>query len=127
MAEPTTISLFTNVTDIERYEAGDVIFAAGDLGKTFYVVRAGSVALESDGQTIETVHEGGVFGEMALLDNEPRSAAAIAATDCELVAIDERYFRFLIGQTPFFAQTVMRVMAGRLRRASTDRVPEALA
>ena len=57
-----------------------------------------------------------MFGEMALIDREPRSATAIAETDCELVVIDKRRFWFLVQETPYFAEIVMRVMADRLRR-----------
>ena len=56
-----------------------------------------------------------IFGEMALIDNEPRSATAIAVTDVELVAVTEKQFLFLVGQTPYFALKVMRVLAQRLR------------
>ncbi|HEU5100134.1 MAG TPA: Crp/Fnr family transcriptional regulator [Roseiflexaceae bacterium] len=59
---------------------------------------------------------GGIVGEMALIDDRPRSATAVAATDCRLVPIDERRFTFLVQQTPMFALAVMRVMAERLRR-----------
>jgi CRP-like cAMP-binding protein len=57
-----------------------------------------------------------MFGEMALIDREPRSATAVAETDCELVVIDKRRFWFLVQETPYFAEIVMRVMADRLRR-----------
>jgi CRP-like cAMP-binding protein len=56
-----------------------------------------------------------IFGEMALIDDAPRSATAIAITDVELVPIAEKQFLFLVSQTPFFALKVMRVLAGRLR------------
>jgi CRP-like cAMP-binding protein len=52
---------------------------------------------------------------MALIDNEPRSATAIAATDVELVPVSEKQFLFLVSQTPYFALKVMRVLAQRLR------------
>jgi CRP-like cAMP-binding protein len=114
----TTINLFKTATGTERHEAGDLIFSEGDVGETFYIVRDGSVTLSAGGRTLEEVGPGGIFGELALVDHEPRSATATASTDCELVPVDERYFQFLVGQTPFFAQTVMRAMATRLRRAS---------
>ena len=58
---------------------------------------------------------GEIFGEMALIDNEPRSASAIAITDVELVPVTEKQFLFLVSQTPYFALKVMRVLAQRLR------------
>jgi CRP/FNR family transcriptional regulator, cyclic AMP receptor protein len=66
----------------------------------------------------ETVRENGIFGEMALIDSEPRSATVIAATDVDLVPVGEKRFLFLVGQTPFFVLKVMRVLAGRLRTAN---------
>jgi len=56
-----------------------------------------------------------IFGEMALIDNEPRSATALAITDVELVPISEKQFLFLVSQTPYFALKVMRILAQRLR------------
>ena len=56
-----------------------------------------------------------IFGEMALIDSEPRSATAVAITDVELVPISEKQFLFLVSQTPYFALKVMRVLAQRLR------------
>ena len=51
---------------------------------------------------------------MALIDDRPRSATAIAKTDCQLAAIDENRFMFMVENTPFFALEIMRVMAHRL-------------
>ena len=59
-----------------------------------------------------------IFGEMALIDNEPRSATAVAITDVELVPISEKQFLFLVTQTPYFALKVMRILAQRLRVTS---------
>jgi CRP-like cAMP-binding protein len=53
---------------------------------------------------------------MALLDKTPRSATAVAKTDCKLVAVDERRFKFLVQQTPHFSLQLMRIIADRLRR-----------
>jgi len=65
--------------------------------------------------TVETVEEGGLLGEMSLVDDRERSASAVALVDCELVPIDEKRFLFLVQETPFFALEVMRTMARRLR------------
>ncbi len=55
---------------------------------------------------------------MALIDQAPRSADAIAVTDVTLVPVSEKQFLFLVSQTPFFALKVMRVLARRLRAAN---------
>jgi CRP/FNR family cyclic AMP-dependent transcriptional regulator len=112
------MNIFRNAEGSKRFAAGEVIFAAGDPGDCFYVVLEGAVTLSADGRRFEDVGPGGIFGELALLDAAPRSATAEAATDCDVVALDERMFFAHISQTPFFAITVMRIMADRLRRAT---------
>jgi len=57
---------------------------------------------------------------MALIDAGPRSATAIAKTQCVLVPIDEKRFADLVGRRPEFALHVMRVLANRLRRMDAE-------
>jgi CRP-like cAMP-binding protein len=80
-----------------------------------YVVLEGEVDLYLHGQLIETLREGGVLGEMALLDTEPRTASAVARTNCKVVPVNQKRFNLLVQHTPDFAIQIMRVMAGRLR------------
>ena len=111
-----TIELFRNSIDTQNYPAGEVIFRQGDTGELMYAVQEGTVEIRLGERVIQTHGPGDIFGEMAIIDNQPRSATAVAATDCRLVPIDEHRFMFLVQQTPFFAIQVMRVMADRLRR-----------
>lgn len=101
------------------FEAGEVIFTKGDVGDAMYLVREGSVALRSEDRIIEIVEAPGLFGEMALIDQEPRSLTAVAASDVTLVQISVRQFWPLVHETPGFARLVMRVMAQRLRRTGS--------
>jgi CRP-like cAMP-binding protein len=81
-----------------------------------YVVKEGEVDIIINGTIIETVGSGGIVGELALIDTQPRSATVITKTDCQLVPIDEKRFTFLVQQTPYFSLYVMRVLADRLRK-----------
>jgi CRP-like cAMP-binding protein len=65
---------------------------------------------------LEVVGVDGFFGEMALVDQAPRSATALAKTDCTVIPINEQRFLFMVEETPFFALTVMRTLTARLRR-----------
>jgi len=114
-----TLDLFRNATDARPYAAGGAIFRAGDPGDYMYVVVEGEVRISANGKELEMLGPGGVFGEIALIDNGPRSADAIAITDCRVVPIDESWFKFMVQQTPFFSLQIMRVMADRLRRSIT--------
>jgi CRP/FNR family transcriptional regulator, cyclic AMP receptor protein len=110
------VALLMRSGEAETVAAGETVFAEGDPGDRMYVVKSGQVSLTANGRTLETVDAGGLFGEMAVVDREPRSATAVAATDAELVGIDKRRFWFLVQETPYFAEIVMRVMVNRLRR-----------
>jgi CRP/FNR family cyclic AMP-dependent transcriptional regulator len=98
--------------------AGETVFEQGDTGTAMYVVAEGEVEILSGPIVLETARPGSVIGEMALIDHAPRSATAVAKTDCKLVAVDERRFEFLVQQTPYFALEVMQLMAERLRTAN---------
>jgi CRP-like cAMP-binding protein len=103
-----------------KLEPGQVIFSAGDAGREMFIVRAGSVDLRIGDTLLETVGQGGIFGEMALVDPAPRSATAVAGPDCALVLVDVAAFNDLVRRVPGLALEVMRVMAGRLRRTNPD-------
>jgi CRP-like cAMP-binding protein len=97
---------------------GDVIFEQGQPGDKMYVVQGGSVELRTGERLLETVGVGGVLGELALLDQAPRSATAVAAEESRLVPIDQEHFMLLVKKVPGFAIEVMRIMAARLRRVN---------
>jgi CRP/FNR family transcriptional regulator, cyclic AMP receptor protein len=105
---------------LAKFAVGETLFSEGDAGDTMYVVRSGEVEIERGGKVIETVSSGGIFGEMALIDGSPRAATARAKTACEVAPISERAFLFLVHETPFFAVSVMRTLAGRLRRSASS-------
>ena len=110
------IDLFRFIQDAHTFAKGDAIFREGDKGDGMYVVVEGRVELRVRGRVLEDVGPGAVLGEMALIDDAPRTASAIAKRDCRLVRIDARRFRALVQQTPDFALQIMAVMAKRLRK-----------
>jgi CRP-like cAMP-binding protein len=95
---------------------GDVIFNEGDAGDYMFIVQEGLVDIILNGKVVETVGEGGILGEMALVDQESRSAGAVAKTDCRVVPVSQKQFTFMVQETPYFALQVMHIMAERLRR-----------
>ena len=96
--------------------AGEAIFSAYDMGAEMYVVLEGEVELTIGSTVLEALGPGEPFGEMALIDQAPRTATAIAKTPCKLVVISEKRFLFLVQQSPVFALQIMKVMADRLRK-----------
>ena len=111
----TKINIFSHQDDLSSFSAGQTIFTEGDTGNTMFAVVEGEVDSVLHGNIIETVTEGGVFGEMALIDHESRSAAAVAKTDVKVAEVDEKRFHFLVQQTPNFASQLMRILVERIR------------
>jgi CRP/FNR family cyclic AMP-dependent transcriptional regulator len=107
-----------NGIETRSFKAGDVIFREGDNALDLFVIKSGQVRIEIGNRTVTELSPDTIFGEMALIDDEPRSATAIAVTDVELVPVSEKQFLFLVSQTPHFALRVMRVLAQRLRQTN---------
>ncbi|WP_421760399.1 Crp/Fnr family transcriptional regulator [Devosia sp.] len=105
-------------TETRSFKAGETIFKAGEPGHEFFVVKSGTVAVQLRNRTLQVIGEGGIFGEMALIDSEPRSATVIAETDCVLVPVGEKQFLFMSSEAPYFALSLMRVLVQRLRAAN---------
>jgi CRP-like cAMP-binding protein len=119
MAADTSFSLLTgNDIETRRVRAGDVIFREGEKADELFVIKSGYVRIQVGNRTMADLTADNIFGEMALIDSEPRSATAVAITDVELVPISEKQFLFLVTQTPYFALKLMRILAQRLRVTS---------
>lgn len=101
-----------------RYDRGKVIMVAGQAGALMYVVSEGRVAISIRGAVVERVGPGGVFGEMALVDQSPRAANAVAETDCVLLAINRLVFLNLVKADPTFGISLLAAMAERLRNTA---------
>jgi CRP-like cAMP-binding protein len=116
-------NIFEKETTPAPYAAGSVIFKEGETRDNMYMVKTGEVDLLVRGELVETTGEGGFFGEMAMIDRSPRSATAVAKTDCSLIPINEKQFLFMVQETPFFAIMVMRSLGARLRKRSMVYTP----
>ena len=114
--QDTSFGLLTG-NDIESryFKAGSTVFREGDVAHELFVIKSGKVRIQIGNRTLTELGPDTIFGEMALIDSEPRSATAIAVTDVELVPVGEKQFLFLVSQTPYVALKVMRVLVQRLR------------
>ncbi|MCA6103219.1 Crp/Fnr family transcriptional regulator [Bradyrhizobium australafricanum] len=111
-----SFSLLTgNNIETRLVRAGGIIFREGEQANELFVIKSGYVRIQVGNKTMADLAPDTIFGEMALIDNEPRSATATALTDVELVPVSEKQFLFLVSQTPHFALKVMRTLAQRLR------------
>ena len=102
--------------EARAFRQGETIFERGDPARCMYVIADGEVDLVIGDRPLETLRPSDIFGELALITNEARSATARARTDCRVVEIPEGRFMYLVQETPNFALEVMRVLTRRLRR-----------
>jgi CRP-like cAMP-binding protein len=100
---------------VRKVAAGESIVVEGGQAREMYLLRKGKVEIRVHGNAVETVGPGGIFGEMALIDQAARSATAVAVEDSEVVPIDETLFVSLVQDAPYFALDVMRTLVERIR------------
>ena len=112
----TSLDLFRNTINTVSCPAGELIFQTGDEGDVMYLVNEGDIEIRRGETILSVLSAGDIFGEMALISNEPRSADAVAKTDCVLLPVDEAPFLYLVQHTPYFSLRVMRTLAERLRK-----------
>jgi HD-GYP domain-containing protein (c-di-GMP phosphodiesterase class II) len=108
------------VAGVRTFRKNALIIKENTVADTFYIIRRGRVAitkrLESgDEMILGEEAQGGFFGEMALLDEGPRSATARALEPTSLLEISRADFKVLLDQAPLLAYAMMRVLSARLR------------
>jgi CRP/FNR family transcriptional regulator, cyclic AMP receptor protein len=107
----------------ERIPAGETIFAEGKKGLLFrdkmYLLISGDVELVMKKKVIATLKPGEIFGELAAIDGAPRTASAVAKTNCKVIGLDEKQFYAALRKKPGFALMLMSVMINRLRDTIT--------
>lgn len=134
-------SLFSNLSDEElnqlaqiarerKFDRNQVIFYEGDLGGSLYIIVSGTVKIvmmSDDGREhiLGLLHEGDFFGEISLIDGEPRSATAIALEKSNVVMISRDDFVRLLRENPEMSLKIMIILCERLRK--TDKHVESLA
>jgi CRP-like cAMP-binding protein len=97
------------------FAAGARIFSKGDLGDCLYIIVEGQVRVHDGERTLNTLRRGEVFGEMAALDPEVRSASITADTDTRLLRLDRGPLYQVMAQGIDVAQGIIHVLAQRLR------------
>lgn len=96
---------------------GDVIFKEGDDGDAMYVIVEGKISIQKGRKQIASLGKWDCMGEMALLEDEPRSADAAAEEDSILLRISQESFSELLNQNPGIMFSLLRLLSGRLRKA----------
>ncbi|HEX5141493.1 MAG TPA: cyclic nucleotide-binding domain-containing protein [Dehalococcoidia bacterium] len=119
------LSRIAKTAVVRQYKKGDIIVRENEAGVALYVISKGSVdvvkgAGTGSEQVLDTLKQGQFFGEMALFDNQVRSASVRAAEDTECIVITKWDFNAEMSQNSQLAITMLSVLARRIRRLSEE-------
>ena len=121
--EPAHLDALSRAATIRPYAAGEAILREDEPGDLFFVIMRGQVKVFVDsehGREVVLTHlqAGDFFGEMALFDNETRSASVSALAPSELVVLRRRDFLTVLEEEPPIARRILATLSARLRRAN---------
>jgi CRP-like cAMP-binding protein len=106
----------------KRFAAGTVLFREGDRGEEMFILQSGKVKISKKirgvEKTLATLEKGEFFGEMAILNDKPRSASAETIEDCEMLVIDRKTFETLLRSNVEIAIRFIKRLADRLRETN---------
>ena len=107
------------------FKSGEYLFRENEKGEVLYILQTGQVRVfrEEENKTFELGEygRGSVIGEMALFDDKPRSASALAITDCRVIEIDREHFGNYLNKVPKWLSTIINIIIKRLRDTTRRR------
>ncbi|MBT4888567.1 MAG: cyclic nucleotide-binding domain-containing protein [Rhodospirillales bacterium] len=115
----------TELMERRTYQTGALIFKQGDSANNAYVVQEGSVEIfiaKDDGvQVLATIPKGGIFGEMALIDDTPRMASARMGKGGTVVIVNRSTIDQKLAKTDPFIRTLLNIFVQTIRRLSDEK------
>ena len=109
------LEMFRDWKDVEEYHAGTVIYSEGDSADLMYVIISGEVELALHGNILGVEKEGGLIGEMAMINSDSRNSTATTLSKVKVARLNLAQFRTLVSDNAEFSLHVMAVLANRLR------------
>jgi len=104
-------------TDKAKMDAGQVLAKEDEKGADFFLIVEGKARVKKGRKTIRTLNSGDYFGEISLIDGEPRTASVIAETDMNLLFVNHKSFEHLLETVPGLQKKIMVSLCTYLRRA----------
>ncbi len=107
---------------VRFFNQGDVIFRENDESVEMFIIIQGMVEIrkstgQSSNKILATLQKGDMFGEMAIIEKQPRSATAVAVQPTRVLVLNEKLYDNMLGSNPDFARKMNRVLSERIRRA----------
>ncbi len=107
---------------VRFYDQGAVIFRENDEGGEMFIIIQGVVEIRkstgpASSKILTTLQKGDMFGEMAIIEKQPRSASAVAIQPTRVLVLNDKLYDSMVGTNPDFARKMNRVLSERIRRA----------
>ncbi|HKB77934.1 MAG TPA: cyclic nucleotide-binding domain-containing protein [Myxococcales bacterium] len=111
------LATIAEIAEEQPFAAGDPVFAEGEPGDALYLLVEGAVKVHRGGEQLAQLGARDVFGEMAVLDSQPRSASVTVLKDAVLLKIGRDDFRDILQERPEIGMGIIQVLSRRLRPA----------
>ncbi len=108
------------VTEDLEVDAGKVLCREGEAAREFFVIVDGRVEVSRDGRPLSTLADGDFFGEIALIEDLPRTATVIATSPLRFFVLTRQAFRSLLSRQPEVENKILRALARRVLATSDD-------
>lgn len=115
--DPELIGAVADLTAEQSFAPGELIVREGQVGNGLYIVVAGAVRIVGGTRELERLGPGEPFGELSVIDRQPRSATVVADGPTTCLALASWDLDELLARSPRLAQNLLRGLVGRLRRA----------
>jgi CRP/FNR family transcriptional regulator, cyclic AMP receptor protein len=107
---------------VRFYDQGSVVFRENDDGSEMFIIIQGVVEIRkstgpASSKILTTLQKGDMFGEMAIIEKQPRSATAVAVQPTRVLVLNEKLYDSMVGTNPDFARKMNRILSERVRRA----------
>ena len=117
------LQALSGTLELRTFKAGQMIFAQGDSGSALYIIESGDVNIHLPGEasqriSLKDLARGEYFGELALFDEKPRSASALATTDTILLELQRSTLENYLDKRPRAAMAILRTMGEHLRETN---------
>lgn len=125
-----SLAKLAEIFEQQKHPAGSYIFREGHAGDCFMLVESGTVEIIKHGSSAETgIHladrgRGEILGEMALIDDSPRFADALARDDVSVLALSKSQFKQLLAENPVVAIEIMSSLSAKLRQADLQMISD---
>ena len=105
---------------VRAFRQGEIIFREGDPATELYVIKSGRVDISTGNRLLATLEENGIFGEMALIDDHPRMASAVAEEETACVIIGKERLSEQLDKAPRGVRVIVNALLGNIRAMGAE-------